>query len=1126
MKMLQTASALLLAGILVAGAQTNFPGYIDTSFTANCLTNPYNNTVKSLFIQDDGKIVAAGAFLTDFNHTCQNVIFRCDSNGVTDATFNSPFALFPSINAILPVGGGKIVVAGSLYIGSIQHAVARLNANGALDGTFSLTQTNPSASTPLTFSAVAIDSNNRVVLGGNLFEGGQFKSYIKRLNAAGTVDPTFTGGGVVSTTGFGGINAVAVQPDNKVIIGGLFASIGATARSGLARLNEDGSLDDTFRPPFGGFSQVAAIRLLTNGQMLVAGQFVSTNGGFFRTVARLNADGSFDPGFTLLNGSSVNGKAMAVQPDGKIIVTHNYGAWRLSANGVLDTNYFKNAGTITTPGLVSIALDSSGRAVVGAEYMSVGSTTRRGLIRLHGGNGPDPVPPQIVTQPTDQTGYAGGSATFSVTASGSTPLVHHWYFGGVNVGGSSTVTFGPPLDIAHDNTSIYCVVTNLYGRVTSSVVTLRVLPPPVAPDITSAPASVSVSNPAPITASMLTETALRGKMLRMLIRAGAAPFPASGSYDILLAESGNTYSIPAGGAMGASSGTWSFGPDLGIDTVLTLSSSFPGGGPVKVALLANGIYEMYADGVVNNQSGTYSIAYLDGTPVGPTVTFTVGASGTAPFAYAWMFEGSPIAPPPPAKALTAAAAGNVFGALTATLTISNATPANAGKYLVIVSNIAGAATSSVATLTVNGFSGGTPDRVPPKLVVKSPPATVRAVGSNSMNFAGTASDNAGLSVVAMSVNDGAFVPVSGLTAWSATAALSPGSNVIRIRAADLSGNAVTNTRVLVHAPAIAAAGVFNGLFYDTGLPAHARAGTVSFTIKPDGKFTGKVRMGLASYPLAGAFGTAFAATSTVPRTGLSPLQIVLHLAGHRIDGTVAEGANWTALLVAYPAKAVGALAGNYNLALPGNDDAATAPGGNGYLPLAISGVGRASGSGALGDGSPARAALTISADGHVPFYLPLYGGAGSMFGWLEFSTDAPTGISGELFWSKPSPAGGAFYPAGFTNIVLATGSRYVAPAAGTPALTLTNGVVILDGGNLAGPITNRFTLGADNKISGANQLAITIVPAKGTFSGSFVDPATSAKRTIKGVILRRQNFGAGMFLGSNQSGGVYIGEEP
>ena len=81
--------------------------------------------------------------------------------------------------------------------------------------------------------------------------------------------------------------------------------------------------------------------------------------------------------------------------------------------------------------------------------------------------------------------------------------------------------------------------------------------------------------------------------------------------------------------MPASSGNWSFGSDLGIDAALTLDNAFPGaGGPVKVALLTDGTYEMHADGVVNNQHGTYTRMYLNGSPIQPTATFSVIANGT------------------------------------------------------------------------------------------------------------------------------------------------------------------------------------------------------------------------------------------------------------------------------------------------------------------------------------------------------------------------------------------------------------------------------------------------------------------------------------------------------------------
>ena len=67
------------------------------------------------------------------------------------------------------------------------------------------------------------------------------------------------------------------------------------------------------------------------------------------------------------------------------------------------------------------------------------------------------------------------------------------------------------------------------------------------------------------------------------------------------------------------------------------------------------------------------------------------------------------------------------------------------------------------------------------------------------------------------------------------------------------------------------------------------------------------------------------------------------------------------------------------------------------------------------------------------------------------------------------------------------------------------------------------TLAGDNKISGDHQLAITISAPKGSFTGSFVDPASSAKRTVKGVILRGQNIGGGQFPHSSDGPRVHRG---
>jgi hypothetical protein len=194
--------------------------------------------------------------------------------------------------------------------------------------------------------------------------------------------------------------------------------------------------------------------------------------------------------------------------------------------------------------------------------------------------------------------------------------------------------------------------------------------------------------------------------------------------------------------------------------------------------------------------------------------------------------------------------------------------------------------------------------------------------------------------------------------------------------------------------------------------------------------------------------------------------------------------------------------------------------------LTVSTAGRVSGGGALADGTMFKVLSATAANAQVPVYVPLYLGRGSLFGWLTVTNGEISDVSGTLWWIKPGTVGRAFYPAGFSNQVEVIGSRYIAPARGTPVLTLANGVVILSGGNFAPPLTNSITLGGDNKIVGDNQLTLTISPVKGSVTGSFVDPAVSRKRTVKGVALPKQNQARGFFLGTDQSGRVFVGEAP
>ena len=153
---------------------------------------------------------------------------------------------------------------------------------------------------------------------------------------------------------------MAVQPDGKILIGGDFTSYNgdAAASDAVMRLNADGTRDTTFNPGGSGVTQsVGAVAVQPDGKIVIGGLFNSYNGDFTAPsdmVMRLNADGTRDTTFNA-GGSGADGSvyAVAVQPDGKIVIggfftIYNNDAaasdyvMRLNANGTRDTTF--NAG--------------------------------------------------------------------------------------------------------------------------------------------------------------------------------------------------------------------------------------------------------------------------------------------------------------------------------------------------------------------------------------------------------------------------------------------------------------------------------------------------------------------------------------------------------------------------------------------------------------------------------------------------------------------------------------------------------------------------------------------------------------------------------------------------------------
>lgn len=422
-------------------ARLNSDGTLDASFNPGA-----DSAVFSIAVQPDGKILIAGGFTT-VAATTRNGLARLNADGSLDASFDPGTDNTPVVLAIQPDGkilvGGLFTMLGGGGTGTTARKnIGRLNADGSLDAGF-----DPGATTAVT--DIVIQSNGQILVGGTFTAlGGQTgitaRSKIGRLDPDGTVDAGFDPGasggigvGAVAIQGdhqilVGGtftklgddgtgpatatrnkigrlhpdgsldttfdpgsdataMNAVVVQPDGKILLGGTFTMVGgggtgSTALANMARLNPDGTLDGLTTTPQAG---VRALAVQKDGKILIGGLFTLVDATLRHRIARVDSSGALD-GFNPGANNFVN--ALAVQPDGKILVggaftglgggtgttTRNY-IGRLNADGSLDTSFNPNCGATVE----AIAIQPDGKILIGGQFMTVGGVARLRIARLN-----------------------------------------------------------------------------------------------------------------------------------------------------------------------------------------------------------------------------------------------------------------------------------------------------------------------------------------------------------------------------------------------------------------------------------------------------------------------------------------------------------------------------------------------------------------------------------------------------------------------------------------------------------------------------------------------------------------------------------------------------------------------
>jgi uncharacterized delta-60 repeat protein len=202
--------------------------------------------------------------------------------------------------------------------------------------------------------AVALQPDKRVLVGGSFTTySGESYNRIIRLTSGGTIDKTFVIG-----SGFAGGNVsngcVKVQTDGKILVGGSFTSYSGVSANRIIRLNTDGSIDPTFVYGTGFNGDIFAMAIQPDNNIILGGSFSAYNGSTRGSIIRLTTGGTVDTSFVIGSGFNTNNvNAITIQSDGKILCGGRFGEYsgvtannliRLNTNGSIDTTFNSGVG--------------------------------------------------------------------------------------------------------------------------------------------------------------------------------------------------------------------------------------------------------------------------------------------------------------------------------------------------------------------------------------------------------------------------------------------------------------------------------------------------------------------------------------------------------------------------------------------------------------------------------------------------------------------------------------------------------------------------------------------------------------------------------------------------------------
>ena len=288
---------------------------------------------------------------------------------------------------------GKIVMVGGSGVSGYDFAIVRYNSDGTPDSTFG---TGGIQTTSIGFSseaaAVSIQSDGKIVVAGNSYNGLDHVFALVRYNDNGTLDSTFGTYGIQTTdvhVGDDYASSMVIQSDGKIVVAGNTDDYSTNFYFDVVRYHSDGTIDSTFAEDGmqityfdGAVDGFSSIVIQSDGKIIAAG---GQNFGIARFILmRYNNDGTFDSTFgeegietTIIGTGDAEAESVAVQSDGKIVAAgfSNNGGYdialvRYTSNGVIDSTFGEygtkvvDIGGGTSDIAYSIAIQTDGKIIV------------------------------------------------------------------------------------------------------------------------------------------------------------------------------------------------------------------------------------------------------------------------------------------------------------------------------------------------------------------------------------------------------------------------------------------------------------------------------------------------------------------------------------------------------------------------------------------------------------------------------------------------------------------------------------------------------------------------------------------------------------------------------------------